>query len=131
MPSTSSYRLTAPALDSRRSTSATLNCITANHYPITPHQLTLTLIKLSHFVRRLAKQRYSDTSCDIRPKLHDEKHRSESLPSPEHSLRPYHYTGAISKLKIIDPKDASSQDSGINLSFHEDERKKYRNSLER
>lgn len=80
---------------------------------------------------RLAKQRYSDISHDARPKISDGKHRSESLPSPEHSLRPFHYTGAISKLKTIDPKDASSQDSGINLSFHDDERKKLRNSLER
>lgn len=67
----------------------------------------------------------------MKPKLIDEKHRSESLPSPETSLRPCHYTGAISKLKSLEPKDASSQDSGINLSFHEDERKKMRNSLER
>lgn len=79
---------------------------------------------------RLAKQRFSDTTYIALPKQHD-KHRSESLPSTEHSLRPYHYTGAISKLKTIEPKDASSQDSGINLSFHEDERKKLRNSLER
>ena len=78
---------------------------------------------------RLAKQRFSDISHDAQPKILDEKHRSESL--PEHSLRPHHYTGAISKLKAIDPRDASSQDSGINLSFHEDERKKIRNSLER
>lgn len=80
---------------------------------------------------RLAKQRFSDTSHDAQPKLLDDKHRSESLPSPEHSLKPYHYTGAISKLKAIEPKEASSQDSGINLSFHDDERKKLRNSLER
>jgi hypothetical protein len=84
-----------------------------------------------NFLLRLAKQRYSDVSHDAQPKHHDDKHRSESLPSPEHSLRPYHYTGAISKLKTLEPRDASSQDSGINLSFHEDERKKLRNSLER
>lgn len=84
-----------------------------------------------NFLFRLAKQRYSDVSHDAQPKVHDDKHRSESLPSPEHSLRPYHYTGAISKLKTLEPKDASSQDSGINLSFHEDERKKLRNSIER
>lgn len=54
--------------------------------------------------------------------------------SPEHTLRPYHYTGAISKIKAIEPKDASlSQDSGINLSFHDsfDEKKKKLSSLER
>lgn len=84
-----------------------------------------------NFPPRLAKQRFSDVSHNAKPKLNDDKHRSESLPSPEHPLRPFHYTGAISKLKTIEPKDASSQDSGINLSFHEDERKKLRNSLER
>lgn len=92
------------------------------------HSIKSNLIK-SCF--RLAKQRFSDTTHNAHLKLHDEKHRSESLPSSEHSLRPYHYTGAISKLKAIEPKDASSQDSGINLSFHEDERKKLRNSSER
>lgn len=81
---------------------------------------------------RLNKHRFSDTSHDAQPKIHDDnKHRSESLPSPEHSSRPYQYTGAISKFKIMEPKDASSQDSGINMSFHDDERKKMRNSLER
>lgn len=91
--------------------------------------------KFRLFADRLAKQRFSDTSnLAQQTKFHDDKHRSESLPSPEHSMRPYtggHYTGAVSKLKTIDPKDASSQDSGINLSFHDDERKKLRNSLER
>ncbi|CRL05987.1 CLUMA_CG019101, isoform A [Clunio marinus] len=79
----------------------------------------------------LAKQRFSDISHETSPKPHDDKHRSESLPSPEHSVRPFHYTGAISKIKSIEPRDASSQDSGINLSFQDDERKKLRNSLER
>lgn len=86
------------------------------------------------------KQRYSDTSHDSHHRAHEpDKMRSESFPRPnhhpdniilEHIARPY--TGAISKLKLIDPKDTCSQDSGINLSFHEtDERKKIRNSLER
>ena len=83
--------------------------------------------------RIAAKQRYSDTSYDGNPLQHfnDEKQRSESLPGPEQiiSMRPY--TGAISKIKTFEPKDASSQDSGINLSFQEDERKRTRNSIEK
>lgn len=77
-------------------------------------------------------QRYSDTSYDnvnatkIR---NEEKQRSESLPGSTNE-RPY--TGAISKLKTFEPRDVlSSQDSGINLSFHEDERKRTRNSIEK
>lgn len=66
----------------------------------------------------------------------DEKQRSESLPGTSeqiiHIQRPY--TGAISKLKTVEPlRDAlSSQDSGINMSFQDDEKmKKFsRNSVE-
>lgn len=64
----------------------------------------------------------------------DEKQRSESLPGTSeqaHIQRPY--TGAISKLKTIEPRDVlSSQDSGINMSFQDDDRmKKFsRNSVE-
>lgn len=65
----------------------------------------------------------------------DEKQRSESLPGTSEQAhiiqRPY--TGAISKLKTIEPRDAlSSQDSGINMSFQDDDRmKKFsRNSVE-
>lgn len=94
-------------------------------------------------MKLLAKQRYSDISHDLhQPKHIDEKHRSESLPSPEHannsrhimqpsSTNGNHYTGAISKIKTIEPRDASSQDSGINLSFHDDEKRKMRSSVER
>lgn len=64
----------------------------------------------------------------------DEKQRSESLPGTSeqvHIQRPY--TGAISKLKTTEPRDVlSSQDSGINMSFQDDDRmKKFsRNSVE-
>lgn len=87
------------------------------------------------------QQRFSDTSFDAHSNMHKiqfdekEKQRSESLPGTSeqiHIQRPY--TGAISKLKTIEPKDAlSSQDSGINMSFSEDEklRKFTRNSIEK
>lgn len=75
------------------------------------------------------RHRYSDTSNDavLRTHTNDEQHkqRSESLPEPE-QMR---YTGAISKLRTHDV--LSSTDSGINLSFHEDERKRNRNSIEK
>lgn len=83
------------------------------------------------------QQRFSDTSYDaqLNAQKLEEKQRSESLPGTSeqiHIQRPY--TGAISKLKTIEPRDAlSSQDSGINMSFSEDERmKKFtRNSIEK
>lgn len=88
----------------------------------------------------MAKQhRFSDTTHDAQQNKqkieHEEKQRSESLPGTSeqiHIQRPY--TGAISKLKTIEPRDAlSSQDSGINMSFSEDERmKKFtRNSIDK
>lgn len=128
-PWTSSFRPTAPTRVSKRTTSETQSCKVAEHFVTS--SLPRSCRNFFLLADRLAKQRFSDTTNLAQPKLHDDKHRSESLPSPEHSLRPYHYTGAVSKLKTIDPKDASSQDSGINLSFHDDERKKLRNSLER
>lgn len=85
------------------------------------------------------QQRFSDTTFDAQSNMHklqfEEKQRSESLPGTSeqiHVQRPY--TGAISKLKTIEPRDAlSSQDSGINMSFSEDERmrKFTRNSIEK
>lgn len=123
MLSMNSFHPIAQIPDNKRTTREIRNCMKVTH--------SLVCNSNGNFLPRLAKQRFSDVSHDAQPKLHDDKHRSESLPSPEHSLRPYHYTGAISKLKTLEPKDASSQDSGINLSFHEDERKKLRNSLER
>lgn len=73
-------------------------------------------------------QRHSDTSHEIKPKEYAEKPRSESFPRPtnapcnlENSSQIRPYTGAISKL--IDPKETSSQDSGINLCFHDIEEK--------
>ncbi|XP_070494221.1 uncharacterized protein [Chironomus tepperi] len=75
------------------------------------------------------RQRYSDTSYDavLRSNSNDEqpKQRSESLPDPEQMK----YTGAISKIRTQDV--LSSTDSGINLSFHEDERRRNRNSIEK
>ncbi|CAH1728432.1 unnamed protein product [Chironomus riparius] len=76
------------------------------------------------------RQRYSDTSYDAvkRTNSNDkqqQKQRSESLPDPEQIK----YTGAISKIRTFDV--LSSTDSGINLSFHEDERRRNRNSIEK
>lgn len=75
------------------------------------------------------RQRYSDTSYDMvhRSNSNEEqqKQRSESLPDPEQMK----YTGAISKIRTHDV--LSSTDSGINLSFHEDERRRNRNSIEK
>lgn len=128
MPLMNLFHQIAQIPDNRKTTKETRNCIIVKH---SPTFISIHAYEILSF--RLAKQRFSDISHDAQPKLHDEKLRSESLPSPEHSLRPYHYTGAISKIKTIEPRDASSQDSGINLSFHDssDERKKLRNSLER
>ncbi|XP_055618448.1 uncharacterized protein LOC129763418 isoform X2 [Toxorhynchites rutilus septentrionalis] len=82
----------------------------------------------------LTKQRFSDTVPVCRPLSTDiNKHRSESFPrpnsststtltapSPEHSAPGFPYTGAVAK--SIDLKSSmSSQDSGINMCFSEQE----------
>ncbi|KAG5670456.1 hypothetical protein PVAND_000719 [Polypedilum vanderplanki] len=54
-------------------------------------------------------------------KLTQNQRRSDSLP-----IQPV-YTGAISKLKTVTHNELSSQDSGINMSFNDDERRKTRN----
>ncbi|XP_062554929.1 uncharacterized protein LOC134220005 isoform X2 [Armigeres subalbatus] len=86
--------------------------------------------------RLLTKQRYSDTTPDTsRPKSADiDKHRSESFPrpnssihaatapSPEHSGPGLPYTGAIAKKSDL-TSSMSSQDSGINMSFSEQDDK--------
>lgn len=80
----------------------------------------------------MPRQRMSDISCEVSSdKLFiDEKQRSESLPGPSSDRKPV-YTGAISKLKSVEHNDVlSSQDSGINLSFQDDERKKTRSFFE-
>lgn len=68
----------------------------------------------------LREQGSVDASKIFRDSIEEEKQRSESLPTQI-------YTGAISKLKSVPYKELSSQDSGINLSFHDDERKKAKN----
>lgn len=84
----------------------------------------------------MTKQRYSDTTPDTsRPKCADiDKHRSESFPrpnssihaatapSPEHSGPGLPYTGAIAKKSDL-TSSMSSQDSGINMSFSEQDDK--------
>ncbi|XP_058456644.1 uncharacterized protein LOC131434028 isoform X3 [Malaya genurostris] len=81
----------------------------------------------------LIKQRYSDITPAGRPKSADvDKHRSESFPRPNASLTapsPEHlgpsfpsYTGAIAK-KVDLMSSMSSQDSGINMSFSEQDEK--------
>ncbi|XP_065074268.1 uncharacterized protein LOC135698290 isoform X2 [Ochlerotatus camptorhynchus] len=88
--------------------------------------------------RLFIKQRYSDITPDInRPKSADiDKHRSESFPrpnssisstaatapSPEHSGPGFPYTGAIAKKSDL-TSSMSSQDSGINMSFTEQDDK--------
>ncbi|XP_053686082.1 uncharacterized protein LOC128735612 isoform X2 [Sabethes cyaneus] len=80
----------------------------------------------------LIQQRYSDITPADRPKSADiDKHRSESFPrpnssltapSPDNNLPSLSYTGAIAK-KIDLMSSTSSQDSGINLSFSEQDDK--------
>lgn len=84
------------------------------------------------------KQRYSDITPEVnRPKSADiDKHRSESFPrpnssvsstaatapSPEHSGPGFPYTGAIAKKSDL-TSSMSSQDSGINMSFSDQDDK--------
>lgn len=84
----------------------------------------------------LIKQRFSDITPDTsRPKSADiDKHRSESFPrpnsstqaatapSPEHSGPGFPYTGAIAKKSDL-TSSMSSQDSGINMCFTEQDDK--------
>ncbi|XP_055526987.1 uncharacterized protein LOC129719614 isoform X2 [Wyeomyia smithii] len=82
--------------------------------------------------RLLIKQRYSDITPADRPKSADiDKHRSESFPrpnailtapSPDNFAPTFSYTGAIAK-KIDLMSSMSSQDSGINMSFSEQDDK--------
>ncbi|KXJ82812.1 hypothetical protein RP20_CCG011260 [Aedes albopictus] len=86
--------------------------------------------------RLLIKQRFSDITPDTsRPKSADiDKHRSESFPrpnsstqaatapSPEHSGPGFPYTGAIAKKSDL-TSSMSSQDSGINMCFTEQDDK--------
>lgn len=88
--------------------------------------------------RLFIKQRYSDITPELnRPKSADnDKHRSESFPrpnssisstaatapSPEHSGPGFPYTGAIAKKSDL-TSSMSSQDSGINMSFSEQDDK--------
>ncbi|XP_058840010.1 uncharacterized protein LOC131695491 isoform X1 [Topomyia yanbarensis] len=79
--------------------------------------------------RLLIKQRYSDINPAGRPKSADivDKHRSESFPRPNASPTVpnpdnFPYTGAIAK-KVDLMSSMSSQDSGINMSFSEQDDK--------
>ncbi|XP_063703665.1 uncharacterized protein LOC134833313 isoform X2 [Culicoides brevitarsis] len=74
--------------------------------------------------RHLFKQRLSDTSHENRVKPETStKNRSESVPAPKETPQPQAicpYTGAVSKM-MADLSVTASQDSGINLSFSDNE----------
>ncbi|KAJ6637178.1 tRNA-cytidine(32) 2-sulfurtransferase [Pseudolycoriella hygida] len=89
--------------------------------------------------QRKITHRFSDTSAQVSSTLESTKQRSESFPNPstqkltsapnpESSTPSCPYTGAISKL--IDPIGTTSQDSGINLYFHDQDDSRLRTIVE-